>query len=122
MSRTLEITERCLGATPKIHDAPDWINQADNPYLHGIYAPTLNTNTHTEALEVIGELPTDLYGAYLRNGPNPVFKPKHHYHPFDGDGMIHGVFFNEDIGRRNVGLGLIVVVIADEIFDRIFGE
>ena len=102
MSRTLEITERCLGATPKIHDAPDWINQADNPYLHGIYAPTLNTNTHTEALEVIGELPTDLYGAYLRNGPNPVFKPKHHYHPFDGDGMIHGVFFNEGrVAYRN---------------------
>ncbi len=48
-----------------------------------------------DELEVIGELPEDLFGAYYRNGPNPVFKPKNLYHPFDGDGMVHAVYIRD---------------------------
>ena len=39
------------------------------------------------------EIPADMYGAYLRNGPNPQFKPGNRYHPFDGDGLVNGVYF-----------------------------
>jgi carotenoid cleavage dioxygenase len=66
----------------------------DNPYLHGIYAPTLN-QVHAENLPVVGELPADLAGAYFRNGPNPLHPPLNRHHPFDGDGMVHGLYFNQ---------------------------
>ena len=46
-------------------------------------------------LPVTGELPADLVGGYFRNGPNPVHQPKNRHHPFDGDGMLHGVYFKD---------------------------
>ncbi len=53
-------------------------------------------------LEAVGELPLDLVGGYFRNGPNPVFQPKNRYHPFDGDGMVHGVYFRDGkVAYRN---------------------
>lgn len=42
-----------------------------------------------DQLEVVGDLPSDLHGAFLRNGPNP--RTGSSAHLFDGDGMIHGV-------------------------------
>lgn len=90
--REYPTTERCMGAVTQFDDAPAWIYGLDNPYLHGVCAPTLN-EIHAEDLDVVGELPRDLVGAYFRNGPNPVFQPKNRYHPFDGDGMVHGVYF-----------------------------
>jgi len=42
-------------------------------------------------LEVLGELPRELAGSYLRNGPNPQFPRPGREHSFDGDGMVHGV-------------------------------
>jgi carotenoid cleavage dioxygenase-like enzyme len=42
---------------------------------------------------VIGDIPRDLNGVYLRNGHNQVHAPIGKYHPFDGDGMIHGMHF-----------------------------
>lgn len=47
-------------------------------------------------LPVIGELPADLNGRYLRNGPNPfedVDPAAHHW--FLGDGMVHGIRLRE---------------------------
>ena len=35
-------TERCLGGVTDFNDAPRWIYDLDNPYLHGVYAPTLD--------------------------------------------------------------------------------
>ena len=94
-------TERCLGGVTDFNDAPRWIYDLDNPYLHGVYAPTLDEMS-VENLEVTGELPADLVGAYFRNGPNPVHAPKNRYHPFDGDGMVHGVYFREGkVAYRN---------------------
>ncbi len=86
------VVEQCLGAVSRFDDAPDWIYRLDNPYLHGVYAPTVN-ELSAQGLPVTGELPADLSGAYFRNGPNPLHPSPHRYHPFDGDGMLHGVYF-----------------------------
>jgi carotenoid cleavage dioxygenase len=61
-----------------------------NPYLDGNFAPVREEIT-AETLPVIGELPPDLSGMFLRNGPNPQWSPIGQYHWFDGDGMLHGV-------------------------------
>ena len=75
-------------------DQPAWVERVENPYLQGVYAPTVHETTVFE-LEVEGELPADLFGAYVRNGPNPVLEPGSPYHWFDGDGMVHGVYFRD---------------------------
>jgi len=64
---------------------------ATNPYLAGNFAPVADEVTAFE-LPVIGELPKELNGRYLRNGPNPIdaVDPATH-HWFMGDGMVHGV-------------------------------
>ncbi|WDI30571.1 carotenoid oxygenase family protein [Hyphococcus flavus] len=69
-----------------------------NPYLHGLYAP-VREEISAEKLEVIGEIPRDLHGAYFRNGPNPKTSPKGMHHWFDGDGMVHGVWFENGEAR-----------------------
>lgn len=63
---------------------------ADNLFLKGNFAPVLD-ELNTEGLRIEGELPKDLEGVFLRNGPNPHFAPKGRYHWFDGDGMVHAV-------------------------------
>ena len=62
-----------------------------NRYLTGNYAPVADEVTAFD-LPVEGELPAELAGRYLRNGPNPVAEvdPETH-HWFVGDGMVHGV-------------------------------
>ena len=66
---------------------------------------------HNEpCLEIIGSVPTELKGAFLRIGANPVFvNDPESYHPFAGDGMIHKVFFDDGkvtyINRFSFGLG-----------------
>ncbi|MFT4624439.1 MAG: carotenoid cleavage dioxygenase-like enzyme [Myxococcota bacterium] len=92
----LEITRRhpkALGSTPPT-DAPAWVQSIDNPYLHGLFAPVTQERTATD-LVIEGELPRELNGAYLRNGPNNQFAPINRYHWFDGDGMVHGVWFDD---------------------------
>jgi carotenoid cleavage dioxygenase len=42
-------------------------------------------------LPVIGTLPPEMDGLFVRNGSNPQFPPLKHYHWFGGDGMLHGV-------------------------------
>lgn len=60
-------------------------------YLSGNYAPVTEEVTAFD-LPVIGELPSELCGRYLRNGPNPIrpVDPETH-HWFMGDGMVHGI-------------------------------
>src|SRR2546427_3922689 len=65
-----------------------------NPYLMGAFAPTHEELTLTD-LEVVGEIPEDLNGVYVRNGPNPQFEPRGRYHWFDGDGMVHAVHISD---------------------------
>ena len=46
---------------------------SDNPYLNGGHQPTDNEWTaSTPELQVIGEVPKDLNGVYLRNGHNQI--------------------------------------------------
>ncbi len=62
-----------------------------NRYLTGNYAPVGEEVTAFD-LPVIGDLPPELNGRYLRNGPNPlgaVDPATHHW--FVGDGMVHGI-------------------------------
>ena len=62
-----------------------------SPYLSGNYGPVTDEVTAFD-LPVIGELPIELEGRYLRNGPNPmnpVDPTTHHW--FMGDGMVHGI-------------------------------
>lgn len=51
------------------------------------FAPVASENESTQ-LEVIGSIPPELSGLYLRNGPNPVVDCGHW---FLGNGMVHGV-------------------------------
>jgi carotenoid cleavage oxygenase len=67
------------------------VSVTTNPYLQGNFAPVLKEVTATD-LPVVGELPAQLHGRYLRNGPNPVTAPEPStYHWFTGDGMVHGI-------------------------------
>lgn len=63
---------------------------ARSPYLQGNYAP-IHTEITAHDLPVIGDLPADLDGMFIRTGSNPMFEPTGRYHWFDGDGMLHGV-------------------------------
>ncbi|MEM9328666.1 MAG: carotenoid oxygenase family protein, partial [Bacteroidota bacterium] len=56
--------------------------------------PIHQESTHHE-LKVEGELPRELDGLYVRNGPNHMgeISPRHHY--FSGHGMVHGVRLRE---------------------------
>ncbi|MEO0459073.1 MAG: carotenoid oxygenase family protein [Cyanobacteria bacterium P01_A01_bin.114] len=66
------------------------IATAVNPYLKDNFAP-IQTETTVNNLPVIGELPSDLCGTFIRNGPNPKFSPLGRHSWFDGDGMLHGI-------------------------------
>src|SRR3984885_6752375 len=65
-------------------------SSSTNSYLSGNYAPVRSEDDYD--LEVVGEFPSGLNGAFYRNGPNPQFEPPGHYHWFTGDGMIHFFF------------------------------
>ena len=69
---------------------------SDNPYLIGAWEPSDTEWTATSPdLQVIGDIPKDLNGVYLRNGHNQVHAPIGKYHPFDGDGMVHAMRFRD---------------------------
>ncbi|TKC93665.1 carotenoid oxygenase family protein [Polyangium fumosum] len=59
-------------------------------YLAGNWGP-VHDELDVPDLQVIGEIPKDLRGTFLRNGPNAQFAPTGRYHFFDGDGMVHAV-------------------------------
>lgn len=63
---------------------------AANPFLQGNFAP-VHEEVVAENLNVIGQIPPELDGMFVRNGPNPQFPPIRNYHWFEGDGMLHGV-------------------------------
>lgn len=65
------------------------------PQLQGIFAPVVEEHDAAPLRVVSGQLPSDLVGCYLRNGPNPRFAPLGGYlFPLDGDGMVHGIWFD----------------------------
>jgi carotenoid cleavage dioxygenase len=74
-----------------------------HPYRTGAWTPnTVEVDAYD--LDVIaGEIPKDLSGVYLRNTENPLFDAiTGRYHPFDGDGMLHAIRFeNGSASYRN---------------------
>ncbi|MCP5281909.1 MAG: carotenoid oxygenase family protein [Rhodoferax sp.] len=62
------------------------------PVLVGGFAPVAQEMT-VDLTDVEGEIPKDLTGMYVRNGPNRRFEAPGRYHWFDGDGMLHAVRF-----------------------------
>ena len=81
-----------LGTVP--HRVPD----PTHPYTSGAWTPVFD-EYDADGLEVIGEIPKDIDGIYVRNGENPAFGSIGLYHPFDGDGMIHTMSFRD--GKAN---------------------
>ncbi|MHA6765315.1 carotenoid oxygenase family protein [Streptacidiphilus sp. PAMC 29251] len=81
----LEIVGRALSTLP---------GDDDHPYRTGPWRPQV-TEWRADDLEVVGEIPADLDGVYLRNTENPVHPAVRLYHPFDGDGMVHVVGFRD---------------------------
>ncbi len=72
-----------------------------NPVMTGNYAP-IDREVVLGDLKVIGDIPKDLNGVYVRNGTNRRYAAKGRYHWFDGDGMLHGAYFeNGKVTYRN---------------------
>ncbi len=70
----------------------------DHPYRTGIWQSQTNEFDAWD-LDVIGEIPDDLNGAYIRNTEVALFEPIKRYHPFDGDGMLHSMSFEAGEAR-----------------------
>lgn len=70
------------------------LKETDHPYLTGAWTPMHREYNATD-MEVIGEIPKDLDGVYIRNTENPIFEPLGRYHPFEGDGMLHMISFKD---------------------------
>lgn len=68
------------------------LKPSQHPYLNGAWTPTYDEYDATD-MEVIGEIPRDIDGVYVRNTENQVHEPIGRYHPFEGDGMIHTISF-----------------------------
>lgn len=70
---------------------PAPVDPATIPALSGAFAPVVDEHDDAD-LPVEGELPEGLSGAYLRNGPNPLYPPLGSFtYPLDGDGMVHAL-------------------------------
>lgn len=70
--------------------------EQENPYLRDAFRPQVREFAVSgDKLEIIGEVPDDLHGIYVRNTHNQVMQPIGIYHPFDGDGMLHAVHFED---------------------------
>lgn len=63
---------------------------SDHPYLNGAWTPNFDEYDDDD-MEVIGTIPSDIDGVYIRNTENPVHNAIGRYHPFDGDGMLHSM-------------------------------
>ena len=75
------------------------VDPRTNPYLSGRFAP-VHREVTVDELKVEGDLPAELVGAYVRNGPNPKFPPLGSYtYPMEGDGMLHGVWLEDGRAR-----------------------
>ncbi len=74
----------------------------DHPYRTGAWRPQVveyDAEYDIGDALVSGCIPDDLAGVYLRNTENPVHDSIGRYHPFDGDGMLHSIRF--DNGRAS---------------------
>jgi carotenoid cleavage dioxygenase-like enzyme len=87
---------------------------ATSRFLNGPFAPVTEEITAFD-LPITGQVPAELAGRYLRNGPNPMGLDDPGYHWFTGDGMVHGVrlrdgraewYRNRRVRSRHVSVAL----------------
>jgi len=81
-------------ATAESGLAPD----DDHPYRSGAWRPQ-QRQFNAWNLDVEGTIPDDLNGVYLRNTETALFEPIKRYHPFDGDGLLHSISFDNGDAR-----------------------
>ncbi|HEX4820231.1 MAG TPA: carotenoid oxygenase family protein, partial [Acidimicrobiales bacterium] len=62
----------------------------------GNFRPVTDELT-TFDLPITGQLPAELHGTFIRNGPNPIGAATPHW--FMGDGMVHGVRIEDGSAR-----------------------
>lgn len=71
-------------------------DETDNPWLREAWRPQRREHTASgDEMTIIGEVPRDLNGVYIRNTHNQAQAPTGIYHPFDGDGMLHAMRFDD---------------------------
>lgn len=72
---------------------------SSNFFLDGNFSPVADERD-AQDMEIVGTIPSDLAGHFLRVGPNPVHVfSEEAYHTFDGDGMIHAIEFSQGTAR-----------------------
>jgi carotenoid cleavage dioxygenase len=71
-----------------VNEIKSTIQPNNHPYMNDAWTPNYREYNAT-GMEVIGEIPKDIDGVYIRNTENQVHQPIGRYHPFEGDGMIH---------------------------------
>jgi len=76
----------------KVNTLPHLPPDPNHPYTSGAWTPVFD-EYDADGMEVIGEIPRDIDGIYVRNSENPAFGSIGLYHPFDGDGMLHAISF-----------------------------
>ncbi|HWU08896.1 MAG TPA: carotenoid oxygenase family protein [Streptomyces sp.] len=97
-------------ATPVEHQA--------DPHLTGVFAPVVE-EVDVPDVRVEGELPAELDGDYVRNGPNPRFAPIGAYvYPLDGDGMLHRVRIGDGRARYTNRFVRTPALVAEEAAGR----
>ena len=80
-----------------VNSFPTYLPDDDShPYRTGAWRPQTKERDATN-LKVIGEIPRELNGVYLRNTENPLMPSLERYHPFDGDGMLHMMSFDSGV-------------------------
>lgn len=78
-------------------DIQSWTSKS--PALSGAFEPVFDERDDAD-LKVEGEIPRGLRGVFMRNGPNPRYKPDDHYaYPFDGTGMVHAIYIENGRAR-----------------------
>lgn len=67
---------------------------------HARYLEPVADEVDTMELSIEGEIPAELDGSYVRNGPNAEFpRAEGWQYPFDGDGMLHVVTLGQARAR-----------------------
>ncbi len=69
-----------------------------HPYRTGVWRSQVNEYDAWD-MDVIGEIPDDLAGVYIRNTETALMEPIKRYHPFDGDAMLHSISFEAGEAR-----------------------
>lgn len=98
---------------------PGPVDMAHHAHLRGVFAPQ-REEVDVYGLEVVGDLPNDLSGAYIRNGPNPRFDPIGTYvYPLDGDAMVHRVELSDGAARYTNQFVRTPMIVAEEKAGRV---